>query len=463
MSASKEQLTQRANTALKAMEELRKKLPETGTWEDQADRTAWEASNKDYDEATKALDALTEGEAVRQRMAEIEERRKKQLADSRSSGDLNDPDHGSSREVRYDQKDLFRIWAKRQMGANLSKRDREICKRAKNFNPRAKDFSFNLSPTVDFQEEQYERSLVHHTMWNRRGRDQRALTVSATSGGEMIGRMKMPGFEKAMLDFSGVLQACDIMTTATGEPLDWPTANDSGNEGALLAINTQAASNVDPATSEVTFEAYKFTSKIVLVPVELLEDDTSGFASQLDSMLGERVGRALETYFTTGSGSSQPNGIVTASGAGVTAASTTAVTADEVIGLEHTVDPAYRNDRCGFMMHDAVIKALRLLKDGESRYLWASGLRDARPDTLLGYRVFRNQKMASTLEASAKIMLFGDFSKYKARIVRGVRFRRLVERYADYDQEGFVAFIRADGDLLNAGTNPIKRITLAAS
>lgn len=453
-----EQLTAQRNDAWKKIEELRSRLPETGVWSAPEDRAAWDAANKDYDEATAEIDALKDGEDVRRRMAELEERRRRD-AEARG-GDREDPNHPPRGDLPPESgAELFRAWARCQAGLPLTDAQQRLCQRAQ-FLPQQRAIEIPLGPSIYARQLQDDYRSVHPSQ--RHTLQQRALTVSATSGGDMIARGIMPRFERAMLDYSGVLQAATIMRTATGEPLDMPTANDTGNEGALLAINTQAASNVDPATAEVTLAAYKFTSKIVLVPTELIEDDSAGFIDALPDMLGERIGRVVETYCTTGSGSSQPNGIVTASAAGVTAASATAVTAAELIGLEHSVDPAYRQN-AGFMMHDNVIKALRLLVDGEGRFLWASGLRDGRPDTLLGYRVFRNQKMASTLEASAKIILFGDFSKYVVRMVRSVRFYRMVERYRDYDQDGFVCFLRMDGNLLNAGVAPVKRITLAAS
>ncbi len=467
MSKTLEQLTQQRTQAWQKIEELRKKLPADNSkgFSDATDERAWDEANKDYDSAMAGIEEIEKGTAVRKRLADLDEQREREMkrnaGASGSSTDPNNPNAGSTRASREDYALAFRAWARQQMGSTPSRQQRQACERL-GFNPRQRDFRCALGDSHYVRGLQLQRSQVHNSQFG--GLKKRALSATtSTSGAEMVGRMKMPMFEAAMLDFSGVLQACDIIRTGTGEPLDWPTANDTGNEGALLAESTAAATNVDPATAEMSLDAYKFTSKIVLVPTELLEDDTSGFVDRLPAMLGERLGRVFETEFTTGSGSSRPNGIVTASAAGVTAAATNAITADEIINLEHAVDPAYRNDRSGFMCHDSIIKAIRLLKDSENRYLWVSGIRDGRPDQLLGWKLFRNQKMASSLAASAKVLLFGDFSKYKVRMVRNIRFRRLVERYADADQEGFVAFARVDGDLLNAGTNPVKRITMAAS
>ncbi len=461
MSKTLEQLTSDRNAAYSKLEELRKKLPETGGFSAPEDRAAWDACNKDYDEATATIDSLKSGAEVRARMKELQEQRDREARDN-PRGDINRADHGrNSGDLESAAKDLFNAWGRAQVGGRLSKREKQLCEQYK-LNPR-KSLPLSLSGTEDLGRMQRARNSVHDNQRCNVPVEKRALTVSATSGGDMIARAFIPEFEAAMLDFSGVLQACEIITTDTGATLDWPTANDTGNAGAMLAINTAAATNTDPVTAAMSLGSFKGTSNIVLVPFELVTDDGAGFIVRLPAMLGERVGRLVNAQGTTGVGTTAPTGIVTASAAGVTAAATNAITADELISLEHTVDPSYRLQGSGYMMHDSIIKAIRLLKDSENRYLWSSGLRDNRPDTLNGYRVFLNQGMASSLAASAKVVLFGKLSAFKVRMVRGLRFVKLVERYGDADQVGFVCFLRFDSNILNAGVAPIKRITMAAS
>lgn len=179
--------------------------------------------------------------------------------------------------------------------------------------------------------------------------------------------------------------------------------------------------------------------------------DMGGF---LGSALGERLGRIQNRHATTGTGSSQPNGVVTASTAGVTLASSSAVTHDELLDLKHSVDPAYRM-QAEWMFADSTLKALKKLKDSQNRPLWLPGIAVREPDTLDGDRFVVNQHM-SGMEASAKSILYGDFSKYIMREVLNISLIRMVERYADYHQVGFVAIMRFDGELIDAGTNPIK-------
>lgn len=284
----------------------------------------------------------------------------------------------------------------------------------------------------------------------------RAQSTTTTAGGYLVPQGFSNALERALLQFGGMRQSrTTVIRTATGNQIEWPTVDDTSNEGALLAENTQD-SEQDVTFGQKTLDAYKYTSKIVRVSVELMQDSFFDMGAFLGSALGERLGRIQNRHATTGSGSSQPNGVVTASTAGKTVASSSAVTHDELLDLKHSVDPAYRMS-AEWMFNDATLLVLKKLKDGDNRPLWAPGIAVREPDRIDGDRYVINQSMAS-MEASAKSILFGDFSKYIIREVLGITLVRMVERYADYHQVGFVAIMRFDGELIDAGTNPIKHI-----
>ena len=288
-----------------------------------------------------------------------------------------------------------------------------------------------------------------------------AQTVTTTAGGYLIPRGFSDALEISMLAYGGVESVADIFETDTGNTLDWPTITDSANTGRLLAINT-AATETALAYGQIVFAAYKMSSDMVTVPVELMQDSAFNVDTHVGEMLGVRLGRKHNYYQTVGSGSSEPEGISTASSSGVTAASTGEVTADELIDLVHSVDPAYRNPQfnAGFMFADAALKKLRKLKDGEGRYLWSMGLNAGAPDSLLGYPVTINQDMPA-MTTGLKPILFGAMKKFKIRKVKGVTLLRLNERYAELHQVAFLAFTRFDSHEMDAGTDPLKSITLA--
>ena len=114
------------------------------------------------------------------------------------------------------------------------------------------------------------------------------------------------------------------------------------------------------------------------------------------------------------------------------------------------------------MMHDTTFKLVRKLVDDQNRPIFMSDLSATSPGTLFGVPVVINQDVA-TVAASAKAIYYGDFSKYLIRDVQDFTLLRLEERYADYHQVGFVGFSRHDGRILDAGTDPIKHLVMAAS
>lgn len=285
------------------------------------------------------------------------------------------------------------------------------------------------------------------------------MNLGAGVGLETVPEGFGPELERKMVAFGGPRNVCRVWRTPTGNPVPWPTIDDTGNSGALLAEETTIGDTLAATTAAVTFNAYKYSSKPIKMSAELLEDNAVGLGELAGSLLGERLGRAIGAATTTGTGSSQPNGIVTASAAGITTASATAITGDEVIGLVHSVDPAYRVNSSGFMMHDNVLLYVRKLKDGQGQYLWQPGLQAGVPERLLGYPITINQHMASTIATGNKTVLFGDFQKFIIREVGAVRFYRLEELYRATDQTGFVAFMRIDSDTIQSAA--IKRITQA--
>jgi HK97 family phage major capsid protein len=296
-----------------------------------------------------------------------------------------------------------------------------------------------------------------------------AQTVTTTGGGYLIPRAFQKEVDHAMLAFAQVKSACRVITTPTGNPLDWPTVDDTAIKGRLLGINA-AITNTGFTVGTVAFVAYKFSSDSILVPSELMQDADMGESLDtfLRDMLAERLGRILADYFTTGTGSSQPQGIVagaTASGisgfdlSDLTSPTTAYTWYDQLVGLEHSVDPAYRIGGA-FMMHDTMLRDLKKVKDTTGRPIWQPGAMVGSPDTILGYPYFINQSMANTGTNANIPIIFGNLKKFVVREVRPMVLLRLVERYADNDQTGFIAFSREDSHLIDAGTHPIKSATV---
>ncbi len=291
---------------------------------------------------------------------------------------------------------------------------------------------------------------------------QAALTTgTGASGGFLIPEGFRATLEEALLAFgSGMIDPAvvNVVRTATGNPIMMPTDNDTAQKGERIDENTQV-NEQDVVFGQKQIDAYLYSSKLVRVPVTLLQDSAFDMNTYLARKLGERIGRILADELTTGTGTAQPNGIVTASTLGKTAAAVAAFTYLELVDLEHSIDPAYRPG-AKWMFNDIVLAAAKKLLDGQSRPLWTPGMAYQAPDKILNYPYQINQSMA-VLATANKTILFGALDKYMTRIVQDVTVLRLTERYADYLQVGFTAFSRADGELLDAGTNPIKHLIQA--
>ena len=263
--------------------------------------------------------------------------------------------------------------------------------------------------------------------------------------------------ESAMLDYGSIRPLADIMRTENGNELEWPTNNDTGNEGVWLGESADNSGGTDLSFGLAKMNAHKVSSKIIRIPLELLDDSAFDILSFVSDKAGERIGRAQESAYSTGDGVGKPRGIMTDAVLGKTTASATAITGDEIIDLAHSVDPAYRRSgRCAFVMNDAILAAIRKVKGSDGQYVWVPGLQNGTAGMLYGFKVAVNQGFDSTVAASKKTILFGDISKYKIRDVRNLTLQVLRERYAEYNQVGVLVIARTDGRLLDAGTHPVK-------
>ena len=204
----------------------------------------------------------------------------------------------------------------------------------------------------------------------------------------------------------------------------------------------------DDAFNQVSIGAYKLGT-LIKVSNELLNDSVFNLESYISKEFARRIGSKEEDAFFNGNGTGKPVGIFNATGGaevGVTAASATAITADEIIDLFYSLKAPYRKNAV-WILNDATIKALRKLKDNNGNYLWQPSLTAGTPDTILGRPVYTSSYVP-TIAAGAKTIAFGDFSYYWIADRAGRNFKKLTELYAANDQTGFVATQRVDGKLI---------------
>lgn len=292
----------------------------------------------------------------------------------------------------------------------------------------------------------------------------RAQTTSNTAGGYTVPTELANFIDRAMKAWGPMYDEaiCTTITTAAGNALKIPTTDDTS---VTAVAHTEGTALTDDGSKDVTFgqkslDAYAFDTTFVKWSWELNSDSIFAMEQLLGDLLGERLARIANVQLTTGTGSSAPNGIVTASAAGKTAASATAITSDEIVDLLHSVDPAYRSSpKARFMFNDSTLAAIRKLKDGQGNYLWQMGdVTAGQPGTLLGYRYSVNQAMDS-IAAAKKVILFGDFGKYYVRKVGGPVVGVMRERF--WPDLGIAGLIRFDGEIGQSGA--VKHLITAAS
>lgn len=266
------------------------------------------------------------------------------------------------------------------------------------------------------------------------------------------------------LSWGGLLQVATVKTTTTGEDILLPFTDDTTIKGRRIAEDGPLGTERNPRIGLMKWGNHKYTSDIIAVTYEMLRDSFIDLEGHIGTVGGERLGRIENDEFTIGNGASMPRGIVFAAPVGVTTASATAITSDEVIDLEASVDEAYQaGDRVGFMMHKNVLVYLRKLKDTTGRPLYVLGQETGRRDQLNGKPIYINMSMDSTVAATKDVMLYGDLSKYWIRRVGGSRVVRdpYTQRISN-DRDLFAVVEYADGNLVNAGTAPVKKMRMHA-
>jgi len=284
-------------------------------------------------------------------------------------------------------------------------------------------------------------------------------TITTTGGGYVIPEDFADEVVKSMLYYGpfGITPGAGparIINTSGGNPFPIPTINDTAQSGQDLAINTDATTSSTALTfGTKQLDAYVITSDLIQVPKQLLQDEGVGFEGLLAELLGERMGRRYNNKVTRGLGVSDVQGFEDAATQGVVTAADDAITANEIIQLQHSVDKAYRmGPSVGFMMHDSIASQIRQLTvtANADQYLWQPSFVAGQPDTLLGNKVYINNDLDSALSTNARTIFFGDWSKFWIRVVRGMELQRFDERFAEKYQVGWMGTMRFDAELVDA-------------
>jgi len=250
---------------------------------------------------------------------------------------------------------------------------------------------------------------------------------------------------------SDIEQVATVIRTANGQAFNLPANDDVAQVAAILGEGT-AATVSDMDFTNVKFDPYTYGSGLVKVSNQLMSDNAFDLASFVGAQLANRLKRGINAGLTSGNGTSAPQGVVTGSSLGKTAASATAVTVSEAMDLFYSVDASYRNaPNAGWMMNSNTAKAIRILGFGETNDFpaYVPGMSVGEPDMLFGKPVYINEDMAD-IATGVKSILFGDLSQYYIHEAGGVQILRLSERFADSLATGFIGYRRIDANVLQS-------------
>lgn len=281
-------------------------------------------------------------------------------------------------------------------------------------------------------------------------------TTTGSEGGYAVQKDVAKTIVDALKAFGGMRSVATVITTETGNPIDYPTSDGTSEEGEILAENA-ASTNADPTFGVVPLVTYRYSSKDVAVPIELLMDSAVDIEAFVNDRLVKRIGRITNKHFTIGTGTNQPRGAVTAAGSGKvgTTGQTLTVIYDDLVDLQHSVNRAYRELGAAFMMADSSVKVIRKIKDSSGRPIFVPGYDQGNPggspDTLLGSPLIINDDVPA-MAADAKSIIFGNFAPYVIRDVMQMSLFRMTDSaYAKKGQVGFLMLSRHAGNYTDVG------------
>lgn len=259
------------------------------------------------------------------------------------------------------------------------------------------------------------------------------------------------------------LEAIDLVITQNAIPYTKSTLNTT--DKALKKLAEGDTNTTDKVKFDgVSFSAYDYVTPVFPIHIALLEGTNVDVEATIVEAVAECVRRGLQELATrTGTGTNDIKALITAATKGATSATATAVTYDDLVALQSSVDSAYGNpERGAFMMNSATLAAILKIVDKNGRPIFITDVQTGVITRILGRRVIINESMPD-IAASAKPIAFGDLKYYHLRMVQGIRMTVFKEKYADKLEVGFMGHVRADGNLVDAGTHPVKYLEMAGA
>jgi HK97 family phage major capsid protein len=198
-----------------------------------------------------------------------------------------------------------------------------------------------------------------------------------------------------------------------------------------------------------------WTTGLTSISIDTLDDAEANIVSEMTNGFGNAIAEAEDDAFAVGAGDNSPSGI--ASDATVQANYSASGISDALYdasnnGIDCMIDAQYKIKKtyrrnASWGMNSSTEGAVRKLKDGDGRYYWQPSLQIGTPPKFDGYRIINPEGLAD-IAANAIVMIFGDYKQYKIRDRKGMTVQRLVEKYAEYGEIGFLIRKRVGGMLI---------------
>jgi HK97 family phage major capsid protein len=280
-------------------------------------------------------------------------------------------------------------------------------------------------------------------------------TTTGSQGGYTVPSLISSDYIDALKDYGGIRRVAGRLVTGNGNDLSYPTTDGTAEVGEIVAQNASATS-ADPTFGTVPLNTVKFGSKIITIPIELMQDTTIDIIAMVMQRIRDRVGRIQNTKFSIGTGTGEPFGITVAATVGKTGTTgqTTTVIYDDLVDIVDSVDYAYQAEGdLSWMFSQTMRRVVRKIKDSQGRPIWTpsyeSGLTSGAPDRLLDFPVNLNNDMPVPA-ANAVSMSFGQHKKYMVRDAMELQIFRFDDSaYVTKGQVGFLAWARSGGNLLD--------------
>lgn len=304
-------------------------------------------------------------------------------------------------------------------------------------------FLRNLTKNISSE----QMDLIRNTMSTTTG-SEGGYTVPSEIATQVIDTLK---------DYGAMRRSATRLVTSDGRPLSYPTSDGTAEEGEVIGEN-QSATDDDIEFGTVSLNTFKFSSKVITLPIELLQDTVVDVLALINNRVRDRVGRIQNRMFTVGTGTGQPTGIITASSNGKIGATgqTVTLTYDDLVDLVDSIDIAYAESGAAlkFMFNQTTRRVVRKIKDTTGRPIWTPsydlGMSARTPDLLMGYEVEVNNNMAAP-GANAKSIGFGDINKYMIRDAMDITLFKFEDSaYIKKGQVGFLAWARSGGNMPDA-------------